>query len=656
MAWKVKLLEKLKGFNYLKQERGSILVLVVLLLPIMFGCLGFAYDFGNLYMHRARLQNVADAAALAGARAYLDSQYTTNESGQRVKKEDSDTTRDTVDGIVQSGKVVKLSESRYEPLNGRGEIEYKFVDSINNSNITKTRNNDNHPAADEAADAYIHKNIRNLGNDVKSDNWSHYLLKSSDGESAETFYRVGLSEKVSLYFLPIIKNIPKTQTVRVGAVALVRPGKTTTSGGGLELTPKATFSIFDNLFTYSKSLEETNIAKSPEDKVFVEFFGDMVYTHGNGNQNEFYDVQDENLHPHYYVKHGKISNPEQDINDPTINSLLDITRYISAFKSKLNKSHVDVSGKTFKISELNTSSNIFHFSQNSSYSGCSSETSVPDQNITIDFDKELASDTVPIYLIIDEDITQVTITGTKSTGRPFIIAALADNVKVQLNEYTVPHFKGTIYAPKASEVLIKLQQEGQKFSGNVIAKMIRAHHSENKNVTYEVVNYLENDDYTDTDIQAITNQVKLANNNISDKLTPELKQKILEAFEGTSYQVEVWWPEHKIDTVEIDITGHIGDMEWYKNLSYKAKQALYDKWKVAYSTAPDSIKDLLWGWSGYVEDKGDVSEEGGTTETEPEKLRLINYRTEYQEKNPDGTENKGEKDPFIYLSLDGKSY
>ena len=629
MTWQAKILEKLKKINYLKQERGSILVLCVLLIPVMFGCLGFAYDFGNLYMHRARLQNVADAAALAGARAYLDSQYTTNESGQRVKKADNDTTRDTVDGIVQSGKVVKLSESRYEPVSdGRGDIEYKVADSINNSNITKTRNNDNHPAADEAADAYIHKNIINLGNDVKSDNWSHYALKSSDGANAETFYRIGLSEEVPLYFLPIIKKIKSPQTVRVGAVVLVEPEKATTSGGGLKLTPKATFSIFDNLFTYSQSLEETNIAKSDADKVFVEFIGDMVYTHGNGNQNQYYNVMDENLHPHYYVKNGKISDPEQDIDDPTINSLLDITRYIPAFKSKLNSSHVDVSGKTFKISELNTSSNIFHFSQNSSYSGCSAETHLPDQNITIDFDKELASDTVPIYLIIDEDVTEVIITGTKSTGRPFIIAALADNVKVQFNNYNVPHFKGTIYAPKASEVIIHLQQEGQKFSGNVISKVIRAHHSENQKVTYEQVNYLENNDYVDTNIQTITNQIKNENKNISDKLTPELKQQILDAFAGG----------------EVDITGHIGDMEWYKNLSYREKQALYNKWKVAYSNAPNSIKDLLWGWSGYVEDKGDVSEEGGTTtETKPEELRLINYRTEYR---------TGDTiDPFVYLSL-----
>ena len=74
MTWQKEIVEKLKRMNWLKQERGSVLVLTVVLLPILFAFLGFGYDLGNIYMHKSRLQNVADAAALAGARAYLDSQ------------------------------------------------------------------------------------------------------------------------------------------------------------------------------------------------------------------------------------------------------------------------------------------------------------------------------------------------------------------------------------------------------------------------------------------------------------------------------------------------------------------------------------------------------------------------------------------------------
>ena len=52
-------LEKIKYIKFLKQERGAIFVLTALLLPVVL-------------MHKARLQNAADAAALTGARAFVD--------------------------------------------------------------------------------------------------------------------------------------------------------------------------------------------------------------------------------------------------------------------------------------------------------------------------------------------------------------------------------------------------------------------------------------------------------------------------------------------------------------------------------------------------------------------------------------------------------
>ena len=76
--WK-SVLKKIKSIKEKKQQNGSVLVITAIMLPLMLGCLGFAYDFGNLYIHKTRLQNVVDAAALAGGRAYLDSQSNVNE-------------------------------------------------------------------------------------------------------------------------------------------------------------------------------------------------------------------------------------------------------------------------------------------------------------------------------------------------------------------------------------------------------------------------------------------------------------------------------------------------------------------------------------------------------------------------------------------------
>ncbi len=51
-------------------QRGAIIVFTAVLLPLLMACMGFAFDLGNLYIHKSRLQNAADAAALAGAREY----------------------------------------------------------------------------------------------------------------------------------------------------------------------------------------------------------------------------------------------------------------------------------------------------------------------------------------------------------------------------------------------------------------------------------------------------------------------------------------------------------------------------------------------------------------------------------------------------------
>lgn len=48
-------------------QRGAIMIFFAILLPLFLGMVGFAVDAGLLYMQKAKLQDIADAAALAGA-------------------------------------------------------------------------------------------------------------------------------------------------------------------------------------------------------------------------------------------------------------------------------------------------------------------------------------------------------------------------------------------------------------------------------------------------------------------------------------------------------------------------------------------------------------------------------------------------------------
>ncbi len=57
-----------------KKQRGSVFVIVALCLFLFIGLAALAIDIGYLYTTRNELQNVADAAALAGAR-YLGEEY-----------------------------------------------------------------------------------------------------------------------------------------------------------------------------------------------------------------------------------------------------------------------------------------------------------------------------------------------------------------------------------------------------------------------------------------------------------------------------------------------------------------------------------------------------------------------------------------------------
>lgn len=67
-------------------QQGAILVLTAFLLPFIIAFTGMAVDFGNLYVQHQKLQNAADAAALAGAYNFKAE----NSSDMSVAKENAD--------------------------------------------------------------------------------------------------------------------------------------------------------------------------------------------------------------------------------------------------------------------------------------------------------------------------------------------------------------------------------------------------------------------------------------------------------------------------------------------------------------------------------------------------------------------------------------
>ncbi len=247
------ILKRLKLIKKMNRQSGSILVISAMMLPLMLGCLGFAYDFGNLYIHKSRLQNIADAAALAGGRAYLESR----------KKQEG---RDTYDTMPSSG-VGGGGGRQVVTYEASGKMSVKDSDS-------GIHEGSRHKDADRAADEYILKNIVNLGTSIKSDQYSHYALQSIGGGnldaansvgSPKTFYRIGLFEEVPLHFLRLIFN-KREQRVRAGAIVLVDDGKGIVSGQ----------SVFDNLFTVKNGINLSDNVAVSDNSIQGTFDGSIV--------------------------------------------------------------------------------------------------------------------------------------------------------------------------------------------------------------------------------------------------------------------------------------------------------------------------------------------------------------------------------------------
>lgn len=54
------------------KQGGQIIALTALLIPLFMAAAGLAIDFGNMYVHKSKLQNAADAAAVAAGWAYAE--------------------------------------------------------------------------------------------------------------------------------------------------------------------------------------------------------------------------------------------------------------------------------------------------------------------------------------------------------------------------------------------------------------------------------------------------------------------------------------------------------------------------------------------------------------------------------------------------------
>ena len=157
----------------LNQQKGAVIALLALLLPILLGFTGLAVDIGRLYMEKGRLQNIADAAVLAG-----------------------------------------LAE-----LKAQNKAYGKLVTGMPDGTVTADEE-DLLEAANTGANEYLRKNsgdVFNLEdvNDKKVLKTVIYRMKNSD-DKYSYFYELIVGHELPLYFGQII--YPKNMLVQAEAV------------------------------------------------------------------------------------------------------------------------------------------------------------------------------------------------------------------------------------------------------------------------------------------------------------------------------------------------------------------------------------------------------------------------------------------------------
>src|SRR5713226_10259214 len=105
------------------EERGQTIVLVAIALVSLLGMAALAIDVTTLYVARGEIQRAADAAALAGAKAFVDSGVTTNPSSPTLQNMATTMAGDFATAVLSQNKVAGATP---QFINGTPTVSLTF--------------------------------------------------------------------------------------------------------------------------------------------------------------------------------------------------------------------------------------------------------------------------------------------------------------------------------------------------------------------------------------------------------------------------------------------------------------------------------------------------------------------------------------------------
>ena len=401
------------------REKGAIIVMFALFIPLMMICVGLAIDLGNLYAHKTRLQNAADAAALAGARAYAQSS-------------DADL---------------------------RAKYEMEIEDTVDNPQNANTE-----------AKRYVKMDAeeKNLKNAIS------FASRAKEDENKNIYYRVDLSEIVPLYFLRVIPGLTE-QEVKASSIAAVVANVAYEKEGGKDLF------IFRNKLKMVNSISNPDNFDMPG-QILSTFEGNIAFTDGSGNNTEnasSYDyrnntaklgngqekgemqistqtdkltkffkpkAKEEGLSVNEAIKKGDdqrtTDSPDNDYWGEEIFENFNMDELGLSVKSMFTESdykNKEMLGGSITSSVLSDVGDKLAITSNNG-----------DGNIAVNIESFIPG-TDPLYIYFDESMYTMDVNIYASNGRPLVFVCPGKDVKLHFNIHNGSTFSGIIYTPNVAD-------------------------------------------------------------------------------------------------------------------------------------------------------------------------------------------------------------
>lgn len=408
--------------GHCRGQQGAILVLTAFLLPFIIAFTGMAVDLGNLYVQHQRLQNAADAAVLAGAKAYAEN----NEKVDSHPNADA-RAKEYIDGQYHNlAADEEIDAPQYKAKEYNKQVYYRV-------NLSKE------------VPLYFLSFIKKA---QKVSVASIASIEKKQKEEDPGFFNNLLSFEKRLSFVNSINNPNKLDPKNPDYAKDSKNMISSTFDGRIVSTTRYPFVKYS---TQAPAL----------DRIFTSAGKEKNKTH---NINELCDPNEGRAS---FSKDGSLQSGEWtqvEYQEPSYDAFLTYMRDLAKDAPKVSDQNVNTSSAIFK----NDVVVIPHTNQ------------IP--NVSLNIDSALDNTDKPLYIYIGKGMGNININLNTNMNRPIIICVDGDKnssgptVNFNIQGHT---FKGAIFAPYiydnpySDQGLMIINAANSKFIGSIVTRSAR---------------------------------------------------------------------------------------------------------------------------------------------------------------------------------------